>query len=254
MSSSKSRGWSLCCASLALLVLVLASATCARADWVGLNFNEKTGIPDIDSLAINVTYDYCSAHDRGFFSAVGLANSLNLYGAGASPGDPDRPYITGYSGGDPDFSATYGSFAIAMGTNGAGTPAWGCLTIAGDIPALSIFGSTPDTLGTLLKGTLAGFGYSTDDEGDFTEFDFLFKVTADGTGTFGVGSDVGVILTPDQVAGGFSADFQNDGQGISDTFAVPVPEPTTRQALGLLGPCGALCGLFLWRRKKAAPR
>jgi hypothetical protein len=182
MSSRTSCGWSLGCGLFVLVVLALPSAPCANAGLLGLT----EGTPDIDASFISIKYTYKASTQQGNFSATGFADSLNLVGPGASPGSAGRPKITKASG------KGYGQFALdlVLDLRSGVVPSSGSLTITGDIPALGIYGSSSSQLATLLSGQATAFGYSTSGS-EFTEFDFLFTVTTDGTGKFGVGSSVG---------------------------------------------------------------
>jgi hypothetical protein len=221
MSNVQSRRWPACCGLLLVGAFFGVNLPSAAS---GALLNLTQAYPDIDSTFI----DFGFVHSTGQFSASGFPDTLNMVGLGANPGGPGRPFINN------------GQFSIDMVGNTANgfTPTSGHLEIDGSITGLS-----PGPV--LLKGNLTQFGFTSAGSG---EFDFIFKLTTDQTGKFGVGNSVGVVFhLGSSPAPDFSSDFSSNGSssGVADTFLLSVPEPTSAQYLGILIACGTLSRLII---------
>jgi len=152
--------------------------------------------PDLTSAFINVNYNA----GTGMFTANGFPTGLSL---------------------PPGYAVTPGALSLNMAVNQAtGNLISGTLSITGTVPGAGLLS------GTLLTGNISDFGFA---NGGGEIFEFLVDVTGgDLAGAFG--SQAGMIL--DANDSGFNGSFQgNFGntqyQGVSDTFAQPIPEPAS---------------------------
>ena len=179
---------------LAIFAMLIAQAAQA---FPALNLT--TGIPDLESSFIDVSYTGDST--TGLLTASGFANVLT------PPGSPSG----NITGGTFDISATINENALT---------ASGTLNIGGTIAGLG-FNS-----GTLLTGTFSSTaGNPVFGAGAGDPLEFLFDVTGgDAAGLFG--TTAGVILSQSGYSGSFGGDFASAHfGGLADTFEQQVPEP-----------------------------
>ena len=164
--------------------------------------NLQQGYPDLTASFITVNYDGTSGF-TAFGYAVGLATS-------ASP-------TTQYSISD----IANPSYVIDMTVYPNGTFAGGTLNIYGPATINSVDYGDP-----LLTGNLSNFAFENSPN---DPLGFIFTVTGGSLKSSYFPSQVGVLLNDwDTTPGSFTSDpfatkFSNDGNGTSDTFAVPEP-------------------------------
>lgn len=185
-----------------LAVSMLLSATGAQAFPNNGLFLSLADEPDIASLGITVNYDA----GTGILTGDGFATNLRSGGV-------DNPIDGGFGVFDLD--------VLLDSATGEGLS--GMLDISGTIAGLG-FNS-----GTLLTGTLAGFGSG---PAGTDTLHFLFNnLGGDAASLFG--GEAGVILSNTGFSGGdptvaFMSDFSNGGPfGSADTAGIPVPEPAS---------------------------
>lgn len=150
----------------------------------------------------------------------------------------------GYSDQVDTASQTYNSFLDTFSLS-ASIANDGTIDTGGSF-ALDVYGDIGSGSELLFHSdTLSDFSSSADDK-----FEFIFSRPGTGAGSLSSpGSDIGVILDGRQIAAftdpSYGSSFSNDGNGVSYTFPVAVPEPAT----GLLAAIGM--GLLLRRRRAA---
>jgi len=199
---------------------ILLAASAAQATSLDLT----PGLPDITAGFVTVNYDPNGAGaGRGRLTAHGFTNALDL--DGLAPMD--------YSTANGKFVSSFFDVFVDLDPLTA-SPFTGGLTVQGKVPLLGA------TSGTLLTGTLSGFGFQNPPGGEI--FEFLFSTS---------GGDLAPIFTPhvgvilDASSSGFNgmfnAAFSNWDDGVADTFAY-IPEPLTVVGvlLGLIGGAGYL--------------
>jgi PEP-CTERM motif-containing protein len=229
---------SVACALVALLVM---APTTAHATLLGLN----SGHPgDITSGYTDVTY-VLNVGDptTGTLTAVGYPTDFDV---------PAHPNEQGFNS---------GSFSLSMTVKrSTGALVSGSVTITGDT------NGTPHYNGTLLTGTITGFGFVDPgfvppfDNAHYAlgnEFDFTMHVTGGllaapyyASHTAGIIMGINNVVSANRFTGVFTAPFDNltpfvdnmtaygpgTGLGTSDTFKLDspsIPEPSTFILLGL---------------------
>jgi hypothetical protein len=148
-----------------------------------------------------------------------------------------------------------GTFSLSLKINSAtGAPLGGTIYIDGETT------DTPYFNGVLLTGNITGFGFpdAGPNFGGGNIFEFLFTVTGGALAPSYYSAGYGGIIMnikngsdpSNPFTGVFTAPFKNNGDqpfavgGVSDTFPMPTPEPSSL-ALLLLG-----CAPLVWRLRK----
>jgi hypothetical protein len=176
--------------------------------------------PDVVSSFLDVTYD-------------ATTDSLAISGFAQELDDGSGPALTIASG----------TFDLTAIIDDTGALSGGSLTIGGTVASLGF------TSGTLLTGSLTGFGFP--DAGG-NPLEFSFDVTGGDLAALYGGQPGGVIVGGSGFGGSFASDFDNlsgglPGTGTGSSNTAPIPEPAAGALLGL-----ALGGLgWVGRRRMA---
>ena len=191
------------------LAIVLAlSLFCAQANAALIGLTQS--VPDVTSNFETVSFTVGNHH----LSFSGFDNKLNV--------DGNMITIAGTR-----------TFSIEANLTSTGGFVNGFLVMDGNVASVGA------NTGVLLTGTLTQFGFGTAAD---QQLEFKFTVTG-GALASRYGSTAGVIATGTGFSGSFSTtDWQNatpgNGNGTSDTFAVP--EPATMLVLLVGAAAGAL--------------
>jgi hypothetical protein len=207
----------LCAATFGCVGITIFNESPARGSTLDLQQQN----PDL--YAGFLTADYTpSSGSTGSFTATGWPISFNVSGTS----EPDYPTING------------GTYSLSASITKTGLPLSGSLNVTGTIPGLA-------TSGTLLKGTLAQFGFA---PGGGDIFEFIYNITGGDLAPFYHGK-TGVILTAtgSGFTGSFTTNFAtNASQAASDNFIMPVPEPSSALLFMALIGIGMLSARFRW--------
>jgi hypothetical protein len=218
-----------------LLGWIVFSPSCVQAAPLGLH---ETHPGDVTTHFIYVGYTLDANPATGTLTATGYPDQFDVNNQNVQ-----------FDGNN--------SFSLTLSIDRAtGAPLGGTVSIFGDTDGV------PSFSGDLLEGNITQFGfptgpYSTPADGNI--FEFSGNVTGGalagpyyGTHKFGIIMNISNGSSSPSFTGSFTAPFQNDGLtglgGISDTFSMPAPEPSSLVLLAL-----GLIPLVL-RFSRSAPR
>jgi hypothetical protein len=194
--------------------LLMAQAPGAEA----ASLNLDKGFPDVFGAAVSVSYN-------------ATTDVLTVSGEPLSYSPNSSTSVT---------IDTPRSLSITANISGTGSLGGGSNTVSilGKIPSLGA------NSGTLLTGNLTQFGFP---GGAGDPLEFLFDITGGDLAAAyqAAGVPVGIIISGTSFPGSFQSDFANNGLGVVDVAAVPIPA-----SAWLMG--SALVGLFGFARRRAA--